>query len=164
MTEEEQKELYRLNIGKWDIDKAVSLLEAAVKHVPTTIEYEALVTSAIIHYARPFSSNEKEKDAKAIARVPERVTDRFSIEERALHDRILNRRNKAIAHAEWNEFSVDVDFETQVISSRRYSIYPEFLNANPFLALAKKLLQRLHNEVADHVLQRDGNRGQTAVS
>lgn len=153
MTGNEQKELYRLNIGKRDLDKAVSLLEAAVKHDPTSIEYEALITSAIIHYARPFSSNEKEKDAIALSRVPNRVTDQFSTEELSLHDLILNRRNKAIAHAEWREFPVVVDLETRLIRSTRYSIYPEFLNAAPFLALAKKLSERLHNAVADHVFQ-----------
>ncbi|MCR4303824.1 MAG: hypothetical protein NUV63_06305 [Gallionella sp.] len=153
MTEGEQKELYRLNIGKWDLDKAVSLLEVAVKHTSTTVEYEALVTSAIIHYARPFSFNEKEKDAKATSRVPARVIDKFTTDERSLHERILDRRNKAIAHAEWNEFPVGIDLETRVLSSKRYSVYPEFLDAHPFLALAKKLLQRLHNEVADHVLR-----------
>lgn len=151
MTDEEQKELYRLNIGKWDLDKAVLVLEAATRHDPTSAEYEALVTSAIIHYARPFSSNEKEKEAKAASRVPERVINQFSPEELVLHERIINRRNKAIAHAEWNEFPVGVDLDTRVMSSRRYSIYPEFLDAKPFLALARKLLRRLHNEVADHV-------------
>jgi hypothetical protein len=152
MTEDEQKELYRLNIAKWDLDKTVCLLEAAIKNDPTTIEYEALVTSAIIHYARPFSPNEKKKNAKAVSRVPARVTDQFSKKELALHDRILNRRNKAIAHAEWNEYPVGVDLKTRVLSSKPYSICPEFRDAKPFLALAKNLLKRLHNEVADHLL------------
>jgi len=151
MTEDEQKELYRLNIGKWDLDKTVSLLETALRHEPTSIEYEALVTSAIIHYARPFSDNEKKKDAKAMSRIPERVLDQLSKEEHALHERLINRRNKAIAHAEWSDFPVGVDLETRVLKNKRYSIYPEFLDAGPFLALSKKLLSRLHNEVADHV-------------
>lgn len=64
------------------------LLETALRHEPASLEHEALVTRAIIYYARPFSSNEREKNAKAISRVPERVTDQFSTEECALHDRI----------------------------------------------------------------------------
>jgi len=151
MTEDEQKELYRLNIGKWDIDKAVSMLEAALNHDPSTIEYEALVGSAIVLYARPFSANEKKEKAKSNARVPRRVIDNYSSDELELHKRILNRRNKAIAHAEWNDYPVGVDLETRVVSSRRYSIYPEFLDISQFLNLAKKLLDRLHNEVADHL-------------
>ena len=119
MTEDEQKELYRLNIGKWDIDKAVSMLKAALNHDPSTIEYEALVGSAIVLYARPFSANEKEENAKSNARVPRRVIDHYSSDELELHKRILNRRNKAIAHAEWNDYPVGVDMETRVDTSRK---------------------------------------------
>ena len=153
MNENEKKELYRLNIGKWDIDKSISMLNAALKYDPTMIEYEALVGSAIILYARPFSANEKKDNAKADIRIPERIIDRYSSEERELHERILNRRNKAIAHAEWNEYQVDVDLETRGVSSQRYSIYPEFLNIKPFHALAKKLLERLKNDIADHLFR-----------
>ena len=72
-------------------------------------------------------------------------------DERALHARLLDRRNKTIAHSEWNEFPVGIDTETKVLRSRRYSVYPEFLDVRPVLALAQRLLDRLHNMVADHV-------------
>jgi hypothetical protein len=46
---------------------------------------------------------------------------------------------------------VGIDLDTKVLSSRRYSVYPEFMDVQPVLALATKLLDRLHNMVADHV-------------
>jgi len=153
MTDADQRRLYRLNIAKWDMEKAVELLEAAARHQPTSIEFEALVTSGIIHYVRPFSLNERGKEASADARVPPEVIDCLSCDERALHARLLDRRNKAIAHSEWNEFPVGMDPETKVLRSRRYSVYPEFLDVGPLVALARKLRERLHNMVADHVFR-----------
>lgn len=153
MDDAEKRRLYRLNIAKWDIDKAVELLTAAVNHKPPSLEFEALVMSGIIHYARPFSYNEKKKDAQADPRVPQEVTANLSDSELKLHDLLLERRNKAIAHSEWEKFPVGIDMETKVLSSRRYSVYPEFLDVQPTLALARKLLDRLHNMVADHVFK-----------
>jgi hypothetical protein len=153
MADADQRRLYRLNIAKWDMEKAVELLEAAARHRPPSIEFEALVTSGIIHYARPFSSNEKDKEAPADARVSPEVIDRLSPDELTLHARLLDRRNKAIAHAEWKEFPVGIQLETKVLSSRRYSVYPEFLDVRPVLALATKVRDRLHNMVADHVFK-----------
>jgi hypothetical protein len=151
MADTQQRRLYRLNIAKWDTEKSVELLEAAARHQPPSIEFEALVMTGILHYARPFSSNEKDKEAPADARVPPEVVHCLSRDELTLHARLLDRRNKAIAHAEWNEFPVGIDLDTKVLSSRRYSVYPEFMDVQPVLALATKLLDRLHNMVADHV-------------
>lgn len=146
-----EKKLYRLNIAKGDIKKAIELLEAAEKHDHASIEYEALIMGAIIHYARPFSCNEKSQSANALARVPSTVIEGYSPDELTLHKRIIDRRNKAIAHAESNEFTTDIDRETKVIGSRRYSVYPEFIDPKPLIALSRKLLMRLQNMVADHI-------------
>lgn len=148
-----QKELYRLNISRLDIKQALDFLEAAARHDRTSIEYEGLIVSAIIHYARPFSNNEKNPAANALARVPESVIEGYSPDELMLHNRLIDRRNKAIAHAEWNEFPTTVDEETKALSSTRYSIYPEFLDPLPLIALAKTVLARLHNMVADHIFK-----------
>ena len=148
-----EKELYRLNISRLDIKQALDFLEAAARHERSSIEYEGLIVSAIIHYARPFSNNEKNLEANALARVPEAVIEGYSPDERVLHNRLIDRRNKAIAHAEWNEFPTTVDEETKALSSRRYSVYPEFFDPLPLIALAKKLLARLNDMVADHVFK-----------
>ncbi len=149
-----EKELCRLNISRLDIEQALDFLEAAARHDRSSIEYEGLIVSAIIHYARPFSTNnEKSQAANALARVPEAVIQGYSPDELALHDRLIDRRNKVIARAEWNEFLTTVDEETKALSSTRYSVYPEFLDPLPLIALAKKLLARLHNMVADHVFK-----------
>lgn len=145
------KELHRLNIARKDIEKTIELIEAAERHVQSSIEYEALIMCAIIHYARPFSCNEKSKSANATARVPTTVIEDYSSDERRLHERLIDRRNKTIAHAEWNEFPTNIVKGTKVIRSKRYSLYPEFSDPKLLIALSKKLLTNFQNMVTDHV-------------
>ncbi len=149
---EAERTINRLNIARGDVDRCVKFLEAANHHAPRSIEYEALVACAIINYAKPFSQNERPGSSKALPSVPQSVIRDYSVQELELHDRIINRRNKAIAHSEWNEFQTSVDCDTKMIDRQRYFIYPEFLDIKPFTSLAKKLLDQLHNVVADLVL------------
>jgi len=145
------KELSRLNIAKQDIGKAIEFLESAQNHEATSLEYEALIMIAIIHYARPFSINEKSPTANALASVPPAVTEVYTPDEVRLHHRLINRRNKAIAHAEWNEFPVKIDRQANFMRSSRYSVYPEFLDSTPLIALLRKLHTHLFNMVIDRV-------------
>ena len=146
-----EKELNRLNISKGDIKKSIVYFEAAEKHARNSIEYEGLIICGIIHYARPFSRNEMRKRAKADARVPAAAIKEYSSDELALHRRLIDRRNKAIAHAEAHEYPTDIDRDTKGIGSRRYSVFPEFHDPKPLIALSEKLKIRLENMVADHV-------------
>ncbi len=146
-----KKALSRLYIAKWDIKKAIEFLETAEKYAPTSIEYEALIMGAIIHYTRPFSCNEKSLNANALARVPLAVIEGYSSDEHELHKRLIDRRNRAIAHAEWSEFPTEIDRETKSLGIQRYSVYPEFLDPKPLIALSRKLSIRLHNMVTDHI-------------
>lgn len=149
-----QQELNRLSIARGDIGEAVRFLDAAAGHDPTSVEYEALVMGAIVLYARPFSKNELSSDAKASHSVPDAVIDGYSEAEKTLHSRIIEVRNKAVAHSEWTNYPTSVSWDTKVIKSRRYSIYPEFLMVAAFVELTKKLHQRLHNIVADRMRQK----------
>ena len=148
---DDKKELYRLNISRHDIKQALDFLQAATKHDSSSTEYEGLIVSAIIFYARPFSNNEKNPAANALSRVPESVIEGFLPNDLVLHKRLIDRRNKAIAHAEWNEFPTIVDEETKALSITRYSIFPEFLDPLPLIALVRTLMTRLDNMVADRV-------------
>ncbi|MEX2515517.1 MAG: hypothetical protein WD572_01200 [Gammaproteobacteria bacterium] len=146
-------ELNRLTIARGDIEQALRFLKKAGGIDPTSDEYEALVMTAITLYARPFSKNEVDPQAKANKCVSSEVLDEYTKEERVLHDRLLEVRNKAIAHAEWNNYPTSVSWDTRVIKSRRYSIYPEFITVESFAALAMKLERRLQNMRVDRVLQ-----------
>lgn len=146
-------ELNRLTIARGDIEQALRFLKKAGDMGPTSDEYKALVMTAIILYARPFSKNEVVPQAKAAKCVSSEVSDEYTEEERVLHDRLLEVRNKAIAHAEWNNYPTSVSWDTRVIKSRRYSIYPEFITVKSFAALAAKLERRLQNMRADRALQ-----------
>lgn len=146
-------ELNRLTIARGDLEQALRFLKRAAELAPTGVEYEALVMTAIILYARPFSRNERDPEAMATERVPDSVMSEYTEEERKLHERLIEVRNKAIAHAEWNNYPTSVSWDTRVIKSRRYSIYPEFITVDSFTTLATKLERRLNNMRADRVRQ-----------
>jgi hypothetical protein len=84
--------------------RAMAFIEAAHRHSESTIEYEALLLAAIIHYARPFTNNEGPGNAP---REAQRLTgvdvnavldgDPALID---LHNRIVRLRMKAVAHSE----------------------------------------------------------------
>jgi hypothetical protein len=94
----------RLNIAKDDFADAKRFADSARIHGGTETELEALLVAAVVCYARPFSDNEpKRPKAPVIARnVPEDklLTALDSDADRALHARLLELRDKAIAHAE----------------------------------------------------------------
>jgi len=148
---DDPKTINRLKISEDDLNQSIAFLKTAKNLDPESIEFEALVISAIIFYARPFSCNETSSSAKADSRVLLNLKDLLIAEELDLHDRIINRRNKAIAHGEWEEFPTSTSFiasKTTITGSQRYQVYPEFINLSPFIALAKKLKDFLSSELS----------------
>lgn len=142
------KEINRLSISRQDFEQCVRFLKELSKHEYADTPYEALLLSAIVCYARPFSCNEKDKSAKADPRITDNVTDGLSHEDLELHKSILTLRNKAIAHAEWSQHPTGVS-ENGVISSARFSIWKHFHGTDDierFIRLVSKMLSN-----ADHL-------------
>jgi hypothetical protein len=84
--------------------RAMAFIEAARRHAESTIEYEALLLTAILHYARPFTNNEGPGKAAPTAQKLMGVDvgvvldgDPALID---LHNRIVRLRMKAVAHSE----------------------------------------------------------------
>jgi hypothetical protein len=96
-----ERDLNRTRISSHDFQQAGKYLAALGRHATSSVEYSALLSSAVISYARPFGPNEKEESALALARLAIAPDDVLSLEEKALHDDMLLLRNKAIAHAEY---------------------------------------------------------------
>mgnify|MGYP003394940661 CR=1 FL=1 len=146
-----KKVLNRLTISRHDFDKCRDFLAALPAQEYGSINYEALLISAIIFYSRPFSCNEKEKGAQAESRVDTAVLDNLSAEECELHTRILNLRNKAVAHAEWKLHPTGVT-GNKVIQSMPFSLWEYFGGSSDvklFSSLVNKVLLRAHNISAD---------------
>ena len=116
-----------------------------------TIVYEALLLSAIVFYVRPFSGNERGNDSKAESRVDLAVINQLNEEERQLHERLLDLRNKAVAHAEWTFHPTGVT-ESKIIQSMPFSIWKDFRGRpeiDAFSSLVEKVLLRAHHVTGD---------------
>lgn len=141
----------RLTISRHDFEKCGQFLSALSSEKYGTIQYEALLFSAIIFYSRPFSCNEKGSNALAASRVDNFVLGNLSDNELELHKLILELRNKAIAHAEWNFNPTKVD-DNKIMSSMPFSIWKYFQDSADiaqFAALRAKVLDNSHNLAAN---------------
>jgi hypothetical protein len=145
------KRLNRLTISRHDFEKCLEFIAKLSTQEYGTIVYEALLLSAIVFYARPFSGNEKRNDSKAESRVDLAVIDQLNGEERQLHERLLELRNKAVAHAEWTFHPTGVT-ESKIIQSMPFSIWKDFhdrTEIEAFSSLVEKVLLRAHHVTAD---------------
>src|SRR5436309_9472689 len=94
-----EKKFNRTHLSILDFEQAQRFMAAAREQPVASVEHEALLLAAIICYGRPFSGNERERNAAAASKLaPELVV--LTSNDRALHDRILTLRKKAVAHAE----------------------------------------------------------------
>ena len=69
---------------------------------------KALLVAAIISYGRPFTQNERDKSAGAVARVDLENDHLLTLQQRKLHDLVIELRNKAIAHSEFSRNPVEL--------------------------------------------------------
>lgn len=155
MDDKQTRTLRRTNIAAHDFERASSFIEAAAKHDIATLEHEALLINAVILYARPFSNNEAPGNRNPPA-------DRFievdaaSVlgDDYALHERIRDIRNKAVAHAEWEHYPTDRQPVAGtghgiVMQSRRWHIVNERIELEAFGRIALTMRRLCQNRVAD---------------
>jgi hypothetical protein len=102
MSEKADPILLRVMLSGDDFERAGDFVKATRAHPAGSIEYEALLHSAILFYARPYSDNEPKK-----SKLPDEARKLTGLdlpailgEDLPLHDRLLALRNKVIAHAE----------------------------------------------------------------
>lgn len=148
------QELNRYSITVGDFEKAIEFLQEADNHPSHSLAHESLLISAIIYYCRPFTFNERERNAEAIPKIEFESFSNIFEEENTLHEKCMIVRNKAVAHAEWTNYPTRRDNDTNVISSRRYSLLSEKINWQSLLALAKKLSDQCHNSRADYLREK----------
>ncbi|MBV5271191.1 MAG: hypothetical protein JZU55_16415, partial [Afipia sp.] len=76
---------------------------------PATLAHEALVFTAIVSYYRPFSPNEKNKNAQATSQLKLDDFSPLSHEELGLHEKCKELRNQALAHSEYKHNPTRLD-------------------------------------------------------
>jgi hypothetical protein len=134
----------RTNISMHDFEHAMKFMDAAAEHGTESPEYEALFMAAIVLYARPFSSNEK-GSAMASTRLH---LDPAAIlgNQHELHVQIIDRRNKAVAHAEWNyyptsQIPVTPNASGFATSSKRWHPVNDGISPSDFRDIANRMRQ-----------------------
>ena len=71
------KVLNRLTISRHDLEQCQNFLQQLAHQEYGSITYEALLIAAIVFYARPFSNNERGKNANADSKINDEVLDQF---------------------------------------------------------------------------------------
>lgn len=136
--------LNRLTSASLDLGGCVRFLDALEEQPYGTTVYEALLISAVVFYARPFSENEKKSSTSpSDLRVPDVVITGLSESERKLHEELRSLRNKAIAHAEWTFHPTCVS-SSKVIKALPFSIWKWFPSPGEILAFRSLALKVRH--------------------
>lgn len=91
-------QLARYVLSLNDFEEALSYLYARPAEDATVIR-RALLTSAIVAYARPFTQNETESSAASTSTVALKLSKLLTAEQLILHTAIIEMRHKAIAHS-----------------------------------------------------------------
>jgi hypothetical protein len=140
----------RTNISMHDFEHAVTFLDAAAHHDSTSPEFEALFMSAIVLYARPFSENERKGSPMSKARLhldPETILG----EQYGIHTHIIDCRNKAVAHAEWNYYPTSqipvANVTGFATSSKRWHPVNEGVDPNELREMAIKMQKACLDEL-----------------
>lgn len=94
-------------LSRRDFHEVSEFLRVLTKTKDRTTRY-ALLTSAIIAYARPFSGNERDPRAMAEKSLHIKPAAILSVEQVALHTEVLRIRNKLVAHAEFALSPIEV--------------------------------------------------------
>lgn len=96
-----EQQFNRTNLSKKDFSEAHNyLLEYLQSGPPFT--RRAVIVAAIIAYARPFKHNRGGRAGRATEKLEVDLDRLLSSEERALHKRVIDLRDRAIAHSDYD--------------------------------------------------------------
>jgi hypothetical protein len=143
------RQFSRVRISINDMERAVEFaaVVAAGNFAQDQTLLRALITAAIVSYARPFSGNQDHEKATA---TPPDVLRRLTAEERKLHDTLCEIRNQAIAHSDFTMNPVgSVEYHSTGVSltSRMYDPLSESLDIHAMQALAEKMRVEFQNKI-----------------
>ena len=151
MTISTEQEFNRYSIAAFDFEAALRFARAAQRHPTNSAEYEALLFAAIVSYARPFSGNEKSRQAEATSRLPLNFIDSVSGAGRKLHDECVSLRNRALAHSEHSKNPTQLR-PSGVVASRPFSLLTPSFDLVGFVRLAEGRKEACERERAEYVL------------
>jgi hypothetical protein len=116
----------RYSIAEGDFRDALQYIKKAREFDADIIVRDALLAMAILCYARPFSNNERSKNANAASRILLDDLSERSSTQLIAHKKYLDLRNKAIAHSQSSHHRANFDEESGLTKMWRFT----FLSIN----------------------------------
>jgi endonuclease III-like uncharacterized protein len=136
----DRKLINRAYLSRHDFEECNKFLDGFIERNKDTIK-EALLISALVAYARPFSENKEHP--KIINKIPlEKVTKPLGPEERKLHNKLMTIRNQAIAHSVFDKKPTGsiIQGVALVQQSKPYNILAESIDIKEMKDLSEKMI------------------------
>src|SRR4051812_28275480 len=94
-------QLHRARLSSDDFEEASQYIARARKTRDDFLK-RALLTAAIVAYARPFTPNSGGLSRQATSQLKVNLQRLYKPDERALHERLLALRNEVVAHTDYD--------------------------------------------------------------
>ncbi len=138
MNAELESRFNRVNMSSKDFEEAHCYLAEFRANLPVVLQ-RALLTAAVVTYARPFKNSREGREGSASAKLPIDIGTLLSVEHIALHERIIDLRDRGIAHSDYSLKPTRrvARQDTAIMAwSKPFDILGELLDVNVFRDLA----------------------------
>lgn len=144
-------QLNRARLSSDDFAEALDYL-SRVSGTQDDVVRRALLTAAIVAYARPFTNNAKSSTEDATSRLSVSPNKVFVPAELKLHERLMSLRNEVVAHTEYERKPVKRLEGTNAgftMSGRLFDLLSEPIDTGLFSAMCETLKGHCFNTMMD---------------
>ena len=152
MTSDSNKDINIYSIAVRYFEKAREYICAAKKHDCASIEYDALLSMAIISYYCPFSPHYAvPKNKKSQLNFDDFDDFGFATDDqRDFHEKCKEFRNKTLAHSDFKYNPTKFNPKTKVFSSSQFSILNQDIDLQTFGDILDRVILVCHIKRAKH--------------
>ena len=162
-----EQQFDRLSIWTRDFEEARDYLERYDPKADMVIQ-RALISAAIIAYARPFSVNKRGTEKRVAETVRLKLGDVLNTEQKVFHEKIISVRNEAVAHSDFERKQtrrVPATARTPtgvrgfLTWSRPFDVLSEITDIEMFVEMVKLLWHECHDrrmQINQHLESGDG--------
>ncbi|MEW6325160.1 MAG: hypothetical protein AB1515_07210 [Nitrospirota bacterium] len=139
----------RTRISEDDFSEAEDYLSAIRPKQDITIQ-RALLLAAIVAYARPFTKNKDGSGDRSAPYLQASPTKMLTPEEQLLHRKLINLRDEALAHSQYDRKAVrrtSGSAKGFVMQGRLFDILSENIDRGTFHAICSKMKRHCNNKL-----------------
>ena len=149
MATDSDEEINKYSIAVQYFEKAQKCLCVAKKHDRASIEYDALLSMAIISYCGPFTQHYVGLNNKK-SRLGFNNFGAWSNDQKEFHEKCIEYRNKALAHPDFKYNPTRFNPKTKIFSGRQFSILNQGIDLDTFDNILTRLISASHEKRAKH--------------